>query len=546
MTEEDLQMLDALSPIIGGKKYPLPPPTICPEERERMRLAQTNHINLYERTCDLSGEKMISSISPDKPFKVYKQEQWYSDRWDPLEYGKEFDFSRPFFDQFKELSWSVPKPALFTAFQYDENCAYTNNAGKNKNCYLIFDSDENRDCYYSYSLNGCVDCSDCYRARKCTLCCECIDCVQCYESIYLQDCENCSNSAFLKNCIGCKNCLMCSNLRNKEYYVENKKVTPEQFAEYRALLGSRKSLQRAGERFAKLKLEYPQKYIHGVQIENVVGDYLVNSKNAYMCFDSEDLWDCRYVYQGFMPLKNCMDLQECGEGERLYNCSVVGYNANSLIGCDQCLQQVSDLLYCTHCFHCTNCFGCSGLRNRKYCIFNKQYTKEAYDALAGKMIEHMQKTNEWGQCLPMEMSMFGYNESTVQEYFPLTKQDVEARGWMWSPVPEQKDAHPGPFSNVPDDIGDTTEAVCKGIYQCPVTKKAFKIVEQELELAQKLHIPLPVTSFFQRHKERMALRNPRKLWKRTCSKCSKEVITSYAPERPEEIVCEECYAKAVY
>jgi hypothetical protein len=72
------------------------------------------------------------------------------------------DFHRPFFEQFQELSLVVPRPSLFTGYEFDENCAYTNHAGKNQNCYMIFDSDENRDCYFSYSINHCEDCTDCF------------------------------------------------------------------------------------------------------------------------------------------------------------------------------------------------------------------------------------------------------------------------------------------------------------------------------------------------------------------------------------------------
>ncbi|MDP2669631.1 MAG: hypothetical protein Q8O99_01100 [bacterium] len=37
-------------------------------------------------------------------------------------------------------------------------------------------------------------------------------------------------------------------------------------------------------------------------------------------------------------------------------------------------------------------FGCSNLRNKQYCIFNKQYTQEEYEQLVPKIITHMQET----------------------------------------------------------------------------------------------------------------------------------------------------------
>jgi CxxC-x17-CxxC domain-containing protein len=44
----------------------------------------------------------------------------------------------------------------------------------------------------------------------------------------------------------------------------------------------------------------------------------------------------------------------------------------------------------------------------------------------------------------------------------------------------------------------------------------------------------------------MKLRNPRKLFDRKCDKCGKDIKTTYAPDRPEIVYCEECYEKEIY
>lgn len=542
---EDREFLGRLAPVIAGKSIPLPDPTLCPDCRQQRRVATGNMFNLYERTCDLTGKKIISMYSPDSPYKVYNQPDWYSDKWDALEYGREFDFSRPFFEQFHELDQVVPKQCLLTGYEYDENSAYTNHAGKNKNCYLIFDSDENWDSYYSFSINHCKNCMDCFRTFDSELCFQCVDCVQCYGSMYLQDSDNCTDSAFLKNCIGCKRCLMCSNLRNKEYYIENKQATKEEFERFRKLLGSAEAAESARVRFEQLKLEYPQKCLHGVQNENVFGDYLVSSKDSYFCFDSENLWDCRYIYQGFMPLKNCMDIQEAGEAELLYECAFVGYGMQSSAFCRHSLSNNSNLLYCISCYHSKNLFGCNGVLRKSYCILNKQYTKDEYESLVPKIIDHMKTTGEWGEFFPIQHSSFGYNETLAQDFFPLSKDEVLSRSWKWSEAVEKKDAHPGPFAAVPDSIDDADESLTKNIFQCEKSGKAYKIIAQELALAKQMHVPLPRKTFLERHRVRNEMRNPRALYERSCGKCGRQMVTSYPPERLEVVYCEECYLKAV-
>src|SRR5579864_9029045 len=87
------------------KKIAVPPPTFCPECRMKRRFAWRNEHNLYRRKDDATGKDIFSGFSPDISLKIYEKEYWMSDAWDPLIYGKNYDFSRPFFEQFKELMY---------------------------------------------------------------------------------------------------------------------------------------------------------------------------------------------------------------------------------------------------------------------------------------------------------------------------------------------------------------------------------------------------------------------------------------------------------
>ena len=84
--------------------------------------------------------------NPEYGFTVYDQEEWWSDKWDPLEYGRNFNFDRSFFEQFSELQKEVPR---FNVFNKDSiNCDYVNYAPHNKNCYLLFGSWFSENCMY--------------------------------------------------------------------------------------------------------------------------------------------------------------------------------------------------------------------------------------------------------------------------------------------------------------------------------------------------------------------------------------------------------------
>src|SRR3990167_9400503 len=129
------------------EKIKVPPPTRCFECRQQRRYAWRNERTLYRRNCDLCKKSTVTIYSPNKPYKVYCNECWWGDGWDQASYGRDFDFSRPFFEQFAELQHDVPRMALLN--KNSVNSEYTNHAGDNKNVYLTFGSFYNENIFYS-------------------------------------------------------------------------------------------------------------------------------------------------------------------------------------------------------------------------------------------------------------------------------------------------------------------------------------------------------------------------------------------------------------
>jgi hypothetical protein len=126
ITDKDLEFYEKVSPIFAGKKYQIPTPTLCPDCRAQRRFAFRNERKLYKRKCDATGRDIISIYSPDKPFTVYSQDFWWSDKWNALEYGVDFDFERTFFVQFDELMKKVPQIALNNDYEKAINSEYIN------------------------------------------------------------------------------------------------------------------------------------------------------------------------------------------------------------------------------------------------------------------------------------------------------------------------------------------------------------------------------------------------------------------------------------
>src|SRR3989338_8249888 len=84
-------------------------PTLCPDCRQQRRLAWRNERHWYRRNCDQCGRSTVSLYAPESPYTVFCQPCIWSDAWAPLIYGQDFDFSRPFFDQYRELQLKVPR-----------------------------------------------------------------------------------------------------------------------------------------------------------------------------------------------------------------------------------------------------------------------------------------------------------------------------------------------------------------------------------------------------------------------------------------------------
>jgi hypothetical protein len=185
-----------------------------------------------------------------------------------------------------------------------------------------------------------------------------------------------------------------------------------------------------------------------------------------------------------------------------------------------------------------------GLKKKQYCILNKQYTKEEYFALKEKIIEHMRKTNEYGEFFPSEICPFGYNETIAMDCFPASKEEVLKMGFQWRD-PEVKEVQPQ-TCEIPDSIGDVKDSITNEVLVCAECNKNFKIISQELKLYRQMAIPVPHVCSACRHIKRMKKLDPPELWERKCAKCGETMHTCYAPNRPETIYCEKCYLKEVY
>jgi len=544
------------------EKIKVPPPTFCPDCRRQRRWAWRNNMSLYNRTCELCGKGVVSIYHPDSGLTIYCNKCWWSDKWDPYKYGQDFDFSRPFFPQFKELLNKVPMLGM----QNDDgiasvNSEYAADFAFSKNCYLTAAGWYCDNIMYSYYTCYDRDTMDSFFLKNSERCYECFESDRLFDSKYCYFCFDSMNLSFCYDMRNCQNCFMCTGLRGKKYCFKNEQYTKEEYEKilenYR--LDTYSGVEKAKKEFEKLLVKYPRRCSINFKSVNTTGELTTFSKNSKNCFVVKNAENVRYSdYSGSPgdPIKDSFDLTMTGGSSENYECVTSDHSQLNFFAIFSVKSQ--DIRYCQHCHNCKHCFGCVGMRNANYCIFNKQYTKEEYNKLVAKIILQMNNMPykdkrgieyKYGEFYPIELSYFGYNESCAMEQFSLTKEETLENGYNWQDNTQRttgkETLRP---EEIPESIYDVDDSILDQILLCINCQRNFKIVQNELNFYRKMKVPIPRRCFYCRHANRIKNKNPFKLWHRTCMKegCNNEFETSYAPDRPEIVYCEKCYQAEIY
>jgi len=558
------------------EKIKVPPPTFCPECRFQRRMTWRNDWHLFKKKDEHTGKDIFSFLPEENEIKVVNRDYWTSDDFNPMQYGKDYDFSKPFFEQFKELLHQVPLPAhsMFNIV----NCQYCTNANNIKNCYLVRGASYTEDSAYLIWDGFSRGCLDSHMTNKCELSYGNVYTSMCYKTFFSVDCDNSQELILCKDCSGCNNCIASVGLRNKSYCIFNEQYPKEEYQKklVELDLGSERSFQTLKTKAYKHWLKYPQKYIHGYQNVNVSGDYITESKNAHRCFRAMGVEDSKFIQNiTTVPVKDCYDYSNYGDNvELIYESLIIGQGASNVKFSTQAVSNIKNLSYCIFCFPSnSDLFGCISLRSKQYCILNKQYTKEEYEKLVPKIIQHMNdmpyidkkgRIYKYGEFFPSELSFLPYKATAAYEFFPLSEKEAKDQGFLWYETVKQIYKITLKNEEIPDDIKDTDESILDQVIECAHHELcgcecvgAFRVIKMELDFLKRMNLPLPRLCTNCRHHERVSLRNPPHLYHRICmcdkknhfhgeGKCEVEFETSYAPDRPEVVYCERCYQAEVY
>lgn len=282
-----------------------------------------------------------------------------------------------FISEFQKLYWGTPQDQNWT--RQSENCDFGDIIVVSKNCFMCFNSGNLENCFYSYSSQKCYDCNGLMFCVDCNICYECLDSALCYNCDFIQWCEGSTDCKYCYDCKSCKNCFGCVGLIHKEFHIFNVPYTKE---EYETKIHDIKYWpeEKILEEFEKLKLAHPVCYMHRNRAENCYGDYIINSKNCYNCFDIINCEDSFYITEALLE-KGPVDCCDCGPIANTlvmcYDTCFSGYlnNCNHIYWADY----LADCEWCSNIWDSKHCFGCVYTKNREYCILNEKYSPKEYE-----------------------------------------------------------------------------------------------------------------------------------------------------------------------
>ena len=535
------------------KKLRVPPPFLCPDCRKQRRFGFYNNIlKFYKKSCLAHpGEKIISTFSPESPYKIFDLDYWWSDKWGGDDYARDYYLNKSFFEQFKDFNFSVPHQAMLHYQKGVVDSPYTIDVIYAKNCYLIGVTGWTENLHYSYWVVHSKDSMELLTTSDCENSYECINSLKCYKCFFCQNCRECVDSYFLFDCRNCVNCFGCANIRHKSYCFFNEQLSKEEYQKriQEINLGNRDILEEYKDKFEKFFINSIRRNVT-VDRKNIncLGDNLMQSKNCYQAFRAKDGNENVRYSTDFLNVKDSMDVLIAGPNLSL-SYEVVSVFGSNDIKFSYAVRDSLNLGYCLECFNCQDCFGCVGLHNKKHHIFNKLYSEEDYWNKLDEIKTKMLGDGEYGEFFPLSMSLHPYNNTYAIVEFPLTKEQVLANGWQWYDepkiAPDLKKLELIEIKDVPRDIREIKDDILNKAIVCEITGKPFRIIKSELDFYREHNLPIPTKHPFKRMMERFQKRNPSKLWKAICDKCGREMFTSYPPEKQKElkIYCEKCYLK---
>lgn len=466
-----------------------------------LEIASRRPVNLYRY------ENNISVLPPhERSGKVASLKDYYASYENVMQmnYGE-----GNFFIEFQRLFVDHIKPPI-VRFAQNDNSDYCHCWFGTKNAYLTFvawnraenifyctQAWDNVTNIYSSSLVF-NNSTNVYSSRSIS---------NSYNVFYSQYIYNSSDMWFCSNCIWCKNCIDCNGLENLSYCIDNKQHTKEEYE--------------------KKKKSYEIKdYIalHQKAFSYVSKNFVIEDSGWYWLYKCTDV-SYGFNAMNFMTGNNIV----CSDGWTLwsshfYDCMDTGTNSNYFYGIcywgenwEHCymwsyISECNNVYYSYFLEWCSFCLGCIWLKNKQFCIFNQQYSKEERHAKVDEIFSAMEQEGRLGEFFPATMNPFYFNDTAAYLIDPsFTKEEVTKLWYLRRDEPVKVDIPEGvelvkvsELANFESFDASGARYIDSSILNKIIVDEQwnyYRIIKMEYDFLVKHGLPLPRKHWLDRMKE---------------------------------------------
>ncbi len=548
LTGEKWQMSDR--EIGWYKKFNVPPSKYSPMTRKKLVHSYFLMFDIWYNKHADTGKPIVSGIHPGTGVRVLPDKEWF-DR-DFISEGREVDLDKPFFDQLYSLSQVIPRAAGYNFVEPKNSVAFISFGDVDS--YFVLACRSKR-CYYCGNSYDSEDCAETSMVTKTQDCYHLVRCDRMHNCRFASESYDCINCDFIFDCRNCEFCFGATNKRNKKYLWFNEQLSKEEwerrFAEVD--LTSWKNRQEYESKYYDLIANAIWSENYNINADNCVGEYLNNVSNILHGYysnapGSHDCEECTYFEGG--QSHNCYMIgAPISASDCYYSVGVEGSNLKFAMSINS---KMMDSEYCESCYECSDCFGCVGLRHKKFCILNKQYSEEEYWQKLDEIKCFMMDRREYGDMPPANFSTQVYTGSgaailfgsDIEEGKKLGAVELDPRA-EGAEGPEIEAGTTASMDEIPDRVEDINALVGKPFLD-PNLNRRYTYIKPELELYRKLKVAPPRMHPVARGYSLYDQINMPMFSETNCAQCDQKITVALNRAFPERtIYCKACYHRFI-
>ena len=341
--------------------------------------------------------------------------------------AKSYNFSKSFFENFRELFKSIRMPDMIQ-FLENENSEYSDVVVWCKNNYLSNVTTNSENILYSFSIKESENIFNSVAIWKHSANVYYSSWINnSFKVFYSRYIINSNNIWFSSNLVWCSECIFCNNLENQKYCINNKKLEKIEFQKQKFEILKNKSdfyknylkLNKKSWSFSSQNCEW--NFI--LNWEGVEKWYFVtdtkNWKNLmFFGWDSENEFDYNtFTWWSWKNTHLYSNMWCWMWNEHIYNSAHIPYWNN--------------IFYSYFVTNCSFCIWCIWLKNKSYCILNKQYSKEDWEIKVNEIFGNMEKDWTLWDFFPAKLNPFYFNDTVAGLIWGFKKEEIISEWFMW-------------------------------------------------------------------------------------------------------------------